>query len=88
MGTSKLAPTAKRSYNLKPATIALVKHIAERNLTPQDAVVERAIHKLARSIQDEIDAQLWADAGKDPILMAEVRQIEREFPLTGAAWGA
>ena len=87
MSTSTLQAKVKRSYNLRPGTVELGKRWANHAAATQHAFVERAIRKLARELQEEIDAQRWARAAQDPEFIAECDQIDREFPLTAEAWG-
>ncbi len=88
MPASRSTPKAKRSYNLRLSTIELVKRLVDvEHIAPtQDALVERAIGKLARTLQEDIDARAWSRAARDPSVSAEDAQIEQEFPLTDTAW--
>jgi hypothetical protein len=74
-------PRIKRTYNLSQSAVETVKRLAdERHLADsQDAVVERAIIELARRVQDAEDAELWAEAARDPEFLAEVHELETGF---------
>jgi len=74
----------KRTYNLSPAAIAMVKRLVEeQHVAPsQDALVEQAIAELDRLIRDAHDAQLWSQAAHDPEFQAEIRQIEKDLRET------
>ncbi len=71
----------KRTYNLSASTVATVKELAGeyRIASSQDAVIEMAVERLARSVRDERHAAAWADAARDPEFVRENEQLAREF---------
>jgi hypothetical protein len=68
-----MSTKTKRTYNISPEAVALVKHLVEeRHLAPsQDALVEQAIAELARRVRDADDARLWEQAASDGEFQAE-----------------
>ncbi|MGB9483427.1 MAG: hypothetical protein WCB86_05985, partial [Candidatus Dormiibacterota bacterium] len=58
----------KRTYNLSPTTVGLVRTLAKdaRVAPTQDAVVESAIRSLARRVRDEAHARQFAACALDP----------------------
>lgn len=65
----------KRTYSLKPETVARVRELAARYGTSQDALVDTAVDRLAQAARDEDEARTWASAAEDPELQAELREI-------------
>ena len=81
----------KRTYNLSPRTVSLVRHLAEEShVAPtQDAVVEAAIQSLGRRVRDEEHARQFAACARDPEFQREMAAIGAEFEADDrAAWGA
>jgi hypothetical protein len=70
----------KRTYNLRPRTVAAVKRLAEAHVAPsQDAVVEQAVRDLARRVRDAEHTRLWKEAAQDPGFQEEIGQLSSEF---------
>jgi hypothetical protein len=78
----------KRTYNLRPRTVATVKQLAESRVAPsQDAVVDRAVRDMARRVRDLDHTRQWEEAAQDPSFRAEIRQLWYEFEGEDrAAW--
>ena len=79
----------KRTYNLSPATVGLVRHLAEevRVAPTQDAVVESAIKSLARRVRDQEHTRQFAACVRDPEFQREMAEIAAEFEGDDrAAW--
>ena len=74
-----MAPRTKRTYSLRPATVSRVRELAARYGSSQDAVVDRAVEELDRSVREEVEASRWAEAADDPAFIAEVAQIAATF---------
>lgn len=72
---------AKRTYNLSAEAIAHVRDLVGRPgaAASQDGVVELAIERLHREIQDQEEAALWSRAAQDPEFRAEMRDIATAF---------
>jgi len=86
----KLRRRVKRTYNLRPETVETVRRLVEADVAPtQDALVERAVRDLARAVRDVAHTALWARAGQDPELQAELREIWDGLAADDrAAWGS
>lgn len=71
----------KRTYNLPRSVVATVRELAsEYHVAPtQDAVIEMAVERLARSVRDERDAAAWEAAATDPAFVQESDRIAAEF---------
>jgi hypothetical protein len=71
----------KRTYNLSPATVVLVRRLAdEAHVAPtQDAVVESAIQALARRVRDQEHTRQFAACAEDPEFVREMEEIWNEF---------
>lgn len=74
-------PRIKRTYNLSPDSIEIVKRLAAAPgmEASQDAVVDRAIHELDRHIRNVQDAILWEKAARDTEFVAEMAEIQSFF---------
>jgi hypothetical protein len=72
-----MASRIKRTYNLDPATVALVRDLAARQdvAASQDAVIEMAVEVLARTMRDRDEAAAWARAATDAAFHAEMAQV-------------
>jgi hypothetical protein len=86
---ARVARRVKRTYNLRPATVATVRELVEARVAPtQDALVERAVRDLAREFRDELHSRLWAQAAQDPEFQAEMQEIWDGLAAEDlAAWG-
>ncbi len=79
----------KRTYNLSPMTVGLVRHLAEvAQVAPtQDAVIEAAIQSLGRRVRDEEHTRQFAACARDPEFQREMAEIGTEFEADDrAAW--
>ncbi len=82
-------PKIKRTYNLSPMTVGLVRLLAEEShVAPtQDGVVEAAIQSLGRRVRDEEHARQFAACARDPEFQRELAEIGTEFEADDrAAW--
>ena len=79
--TARMAIKAKRTYNLNPEAVAQVRDLAARLgiVTSQDGVVELAIERLYREVQDKDEAALWSKAADDPEFRSEMRAIATTY---------
>jgi hypothetical protein len=70
----------KRTYNLRPGTVATVRRLAEAHVAPsQDSVVDQAVRDLARRVRDAEHTRLWKEAAGDPGFQEEMRRLWAEF---------
>ena len=69
----------KRTYSLRPETVARVRELAGRYATSQDALVDTAIERLYRHARDEADAEAWESASIDPEFRRELVEIAAAF---------
>lgn len=79
----------KRTYNLSPMTVGLVRRLAEEShVAPtQDAVVEAAVQSLGRRVRDEEHVRQFAVCARDPEFQREMTEIGTEFEADDrAAW--
>lgn len=74
---ASMASRIKRTYNLNPATVALVRDLAARQdvAASQDAVIEMAVEVLARTLRDRDEAAAWVRAATDGAFHAEMAQV-------------
>ena len=72
-----MANRVKRTYNLDPRTVRLVRELADRyEVAPsQDAVVELAVEELRRRVAEREEAAAWERAAADPAFRTEVREL-------------
>lgn len=70
---------AKRTYSLRPETVARVRELAARYGTSQDALVDTAVERLDRAAREEDEARAWESAASDPDFAGEVREIAATF---------
>lgn len=83
------AMKTQRTYNLSEGSVATVKRLVDvhRIAPTQDALVERAIRELDRSVRDAEHAKLWAKAANDPEFQEESRVLDELFAADDqAAW--
>ena len=69
----------KRTYSLRPETVARVRELAARYGTSQDALVDTAVERLDRASREEDEARAWESAASDPSFAAEAREIAATF---------
>ena len=69
----------KRTYSLRPETVARVRELAARYGSSQDSVVDRAVEELERGRRDEDEAHAWAQAATDPAFRRESAQIAATY---------
>jgi predicted transcriptional regulator len=69
----------KRTYSLRPETVARVRELAARYGSSQDAVVDRAIDELERGRRDEDETEAWARAAEDPEFRRESAEVAATF---------
>jgi len=76
-----MATRVKRTYNLAPRTVRVVREMAERYgvASSQDGVIELAVSELERRLGDEADAAMWERAASDPQLHAESAEVASAF---------
>jgi hypothetical protein len=72
-------PRTKRTYSLRPETVARVRELAARYGSSQDAMVDTAIDRLHRELRDEQETQAWEAAARDEEFQNERRQIAATF---------
>lgn len=70
-----MAARTKRTYSLRPETVARVRELAARYGSSQDAVVDRAVEELERGHRSEVEAAAWARAAEDPDFRRESAEI-------------
>jgi len=77
----------KKTYNLTPRTIELVREMVGKVAGTQDAVVSRSVLAMARQVRDQEHARRWAQAARTPALQRELEEIAAEFEADDrAAW--
>lgn len=83
-----MALKVKRTYNLSEDAISIAKHLVELHVAPsQDAVVERAIREMDRMVRNASEADLWAQAARDPEFRQELVELDKLFaPDDTEAW--
>lgn len=70
----------KRTYNLRPETVVRVRELAASyGSASQDAVVELAVDRLYRELQEARESELWAQAAGDAEFRSEARAIARDY---------
>ena len=71
----------KRTYNLRPGTVRLVREMAERYEVAswQDGVIELAVDELERRLREAREAHVWAEAAADPAFTAETAGLEASY---------
>lgn len=76
-----VATRVKRTYNLDPRTIHVVRELADRYrvAASQDAVVELAIDELQRQVVEREESASWERAATDPAFRAEAQDLEAAF---------
>jgi len=76
-----MASRIKRTYNLDPATVALVRDLAARQdvAASQDAVIEMAVEVLARTMRDRDEAAAWTRAATDAAFHVEMAQVAAQL---------
>lgn len=72
----------KRTYSLRPETVARVRELAARYGTSQDALVDTAVERLHRAAREDDEARAWESAASDPDFLAETREIAATFDET------
>ena len=73
----------KRTYRLSPETVALVRALAARYGSSQDAVVDRAVEALERARRDGDETEVWARAAEDPEFRRESAELAASFDEPG-----
>jgi predicted transcriptional regulator len=76
-----MPPRTKRTYSLRPDTVARVRELAARYGSSQDSIVDRAVEELDRGRRDEDESRAWARAAEDPEFLEESAEIARAFDL-------
>ena len=74
-----MSARTKRTYSLRPETVARVRELAARYGSSQDAVVERAVEELERVRRDEDETEAWARAAEDPEFRRESAEVAATF---------
>ncbi len=76
-----MSERVKRTYNLSPTTVRLVREMAGRYeaAASQDAVIELAVDELARRLRDSHEADAWSAAHDDPEFVAERDATEAAY---------
>jgi len=76
-----MSTRTKRTYNLSFEAVSHVRDLSGRlgSIRSQDGVVEFAIEKLYREVQDSDEEALWARAAEDPEFRTEMRGITVAF---------
>ncbi len=71
----------KRTFNLSEQTVTAVRELVEqRHVAPtQDALVEMALTDFFLALRHAEEARLFAEAAKEPELVAESALLEAEF---------
>ena len=71
----------KRTYNLAPRTVRVVRELAdEYHAAPtQDAVIELAVDELQRRLRETAEADAWEAAAGDVAFTGEVRDLNEAF---------
>ena len=77
-----MATRTKRTYSLRPETIARVRELAARYGSSQDAVVDTAVEGLERAAREGDESAAWTSAARDAEFAAEVRDIASSFDDT------
>jgi hypothetical protein len=75
----KTKERAKRTYNLDPSTIELVRSMVGTVAETQDAVIERSVRAMARRMRDLEHTRLWAQGVEDPEFQREMQEIFTGF---------
>ena len=77
----------KKTFNLEPDILNMVKAMVGTVAPTQDGVVTRAVLALARQYRDREHTKLWTQSLGDPEFKAEAMELEREFGIDDlAAW--
>jgi len=73
-----MATRVKRTYNLSATAVRRVRELAADYgaADSQDGVIELAIDRLYRAVQDAEEAARWASAATDPEFRREVASIQ------------
>lgn len=81
-----MSTRVKRTYNLPPATVRLVRELSEEYAVApsQDAVIELAVDELDRRLRERREADAWAEAARDPAFATEVDDLERAYRAADA----
>lgn len=76
-----MATKQKRTYNLAPRTVRVVRELAdEYHAAPtQDAVIELAVDELQRRLREAAEADVWEEAAGDGTFATEARELEEAF---------
>ena len=76
-----MATRVKRTYNLAPRTIHLVREMAEHHgvASSQDAVIELAVDELERRIREQREADAWQQAADDPRFQSEATELDAGY---------
>jgi hypothetical protein len=71
----------KRTYNLAPRTVRLVRELADDyNAAPtQDGVIELAVDELQRRLRETAEADAWEAAAGDAGFIGEVQELDEAF---------
>ena len=84
---AKAKERVKKTYNLDPETVDLVRSMVGSVADTQDAVVVRSVRAMARRLRDREHSRLWAEAASDPEFQREMRGLFEEFEADDrAAW--
>lgn len=74
----------KRTFNLSGSTVRRVRELATEHLAiSQDALVEMAVNELDQRISDELEAEAWAAAARDPEFQRESTDLEAAYSRAG-----
>lgn len=86
---AKTKDRSRRTYNLDPSTIELVRSMVGSVAGSQDAVVERSIRAMARRMRDLEHTRLWTQAAEDAQFQLEVQELSEGLRSDDrAAWDA
>jgi hypothetical protein len=71
----------KRTYRISARTQARVKELSARYgiAGSQDAVVEVAVDRLFREVEEQAEADRWAEAARDPAFRVEIAEIAQQL---------
>jgi len=75
----KTKERAKRTYNLDPGIIELVRAMVGTVADTQDGVIERSVRAMARRMRDLEHTRLWAQAAESPEFQREMQAIFTGF---------
>lgn len=71
----------KRTYDLAPATVRLVRDLTEDHAVAptEDAVIELAVAEMDRALRELREGDAWAAAVADPDFVGETAQVEAAY---------